>query len=60
MIQLTFLVPVNDVKYYVPLIREEMERPIDFSKCSLPRGLLSIPSDIEIGDNYQEFKKYKD
>ena len=57
---LTFLVPVNDVSSFVPVIRTEMERPIDFSKCSLPRGLLSIPSEVEIGDNYQEFNKYND
>ena len=57
---LTFLTRIEDVKYFVPIAKEEMERPIDFSKCTLPRGLLSIPSDIEIGDNYQEFKKYKD
>jgi uracil-DNA glycosylase len=57
---LTFLVPVNETKYYVPVIREQMQKPIDFSKCSIPRGLLSIPCDIEIGDNYQEFKKYRD
>ena len=31
-----------------------MERPIDFSNV-IPRGLLSIPCEIEIGDNYQEF-----
>jgi uracil-DNA glycosylase family 4 len=55
---LTFLVPIIDIKYYVPILKTEMERPIDFSKCSIPRGLLSIPCDIEIGDNYQEFKKY--
>jgi len=56
---LTFLVPVNDVKYYVPIITTEMERPIDFSKCSIPRDKLSIPAEVEIGDNYQEFSKYR-
>ena len=57
---LTFLVPVNEVKYYVPIIRTEFERPLDFSKCTIPRGLLTIPCDIEIGDNYMEFSKYKE
>jgi uracil-DNA glycosylase len=57
---LTFMVPVNETKHYVPLFRQEMERPIDFSTCSIKRGMLIIPSDVEIGDNYEEFKKYKE
>jgi DNA polymerase I-like protein with 3'-5' exonuclease and polymerase domains len=56
---LTFLVPINDVSSHVAVYKEEMERPLDFSKCSIPRGSLVIPCEIEIGDNYQEFSKYK-
>jgi len=56
---LTFMVPINETKLYVPIMRTEMERPIDFSDCSLPRSPLIIPSEVEIGDNYQEFRKYK-
>lgn len=37
-----------------------MERPIDFSKCSLPRHKLKIPCEIEVGKNYRDFKKFKD
>lgn len=51
-----------DDKYlddYCPIIKREMERPIDFSNCSLPRRMLKIPCDIEIGYNYQELSKYK-
>jgi len=56
---LLFSVPVSAVNWIVPIIRQEMERPIDFSACSLPRRALSIPCDIEIGTNYQELKKFK-
>lgn len=40
------------------IIREELESPIDFSKCSLPRGKLVIPCDISISTtNWQEMRK---
>lgn len=41
------------------IIKEEFERPIDFSKCSLPREQLIIPCDVEEGMNYMELKKFK-
>ena len=41
------------------IIKEEMERPLDFSRCSLRRRSLSIPCELEIGENYQDFKKFK-
>lgn len=41
------------------VLKEEMERPIDFSNCSLPRGQLVIPCELEIGYNYQELDKFK-
>jgi uracil-DNA glycosylase family 4 len=47
---------VNDAAI---ILRQEMERPIDFSKCSLPRGTLVIPADIETGYNYKELSKYR-
>jgi hypothetical protein len=37
-----------------------MERPIDFSKCSIPRRHLKIPCDVEIGSNYRDLSKFKD
>lgn len=43
----------------VALAKPEMERPIDFSNCSLPRGLLTIPCDVEIGYNYKDLSKYR-
>lgn len=38
-------------------IKELMEEPIDFSKCSLPRGKLVIPADVESGPNYGEMEE---
>lgn len=44
---------------YCTIIREEMERPIDFTHCSISRRPLSIPCDIEIGKNYRDLSKFK-
>lgn len=42
------------------IIREELEVPIDFSLCSLPRGPLIIPCEIQIGrKNWKQMEKYK-
>jgi uracil-DNA glycosylase family 4 len=51
--------PTQFVQEAAGILRQEMERPIDFSTCSLPRRSLVIPADVEIGDNYMELKKYK-
>lgn len=51
-----------DDKYldaYCPIIKREMERPLNFANCSLPRRMLKIPCDIEVGYNYQDLGKYK-
>ncbi len=40
------------------IIHEELEAPIDFSKCSLPRGELIIPCDFSVSTtNWQEMRK---
>lgn len=36
------------------IIRQELETPIDFAKCSLPRGLLKIPCEIKSGYNWEK------
>ena len=41
------------------LLKAKFERPIDFSKCSLPRGNLVIPSEIEEGYDYRNLSKFK-
>lgn len=57
---LLFSIPISKKDEWIPIIRKEMERPINFSKCSLPRRSLKIPCEIEIGHNYRDFKKFKD
>jgi len=44
---------------HTKIIREEFERPIDFTNCSISRGLLSIPCEVEVGSNYGDLKKFK-
>jgi DNA polymerase I-like protein with 3'-5' exonuclease and polymerase domains len=52
-------VPEDKVDLWGTIIRDEMERPIDFSKCSLPRRNLIVPCELEIGRNYQDLSKFK-
>lgn len=41
------------------MLDEEFSRPIDFSKCSLPRGILKTKAEVKISyTNYSEFKDY--
>jgi hypothetical protein len=56
---LLLMVPEREAEYFAPIIREEMERPIRFDTCSIPRRDLVIPCDVEIGYNYMELKKFK-
>lgn len=41
--------PINKVDETLPIIKEELEQPINFDKCSLGSGELIIPCDISIG-----------
>lgn len=56
---LLFNLREKDVDEFGQIIKEEMERPIRFHTCSLPRRSLIIPCELELGSNYQEFKKFK-
>lgn len=56
---LLYMVPEPEVDYFVPMLKEEMERPISFEQCSLPRRTLIIPCEVEVGYNYMELNKYK-
>jgi len=56
---LLFAVRRDSVDEFIPIAKKEMERPINFSACSLPRRFLKIPCDVEVGENYQELRKYK-
>ena len=57
---LLFTIPKSKIAEYIPIIRKEMERPIDFSRCSLRRHMLKIPCEIETGKNYRDLSKFKD
>jgi DNA polymerase len=57
---LLFCIPIAKLQEWTPIIKEEMERPIDFSRCTLKRKALSIPCDIESGPNYMDLKKFRD
>lgn len=57
---LLFSIPISKLSAWVPIIKEEMERPINFSQCTLRRHELVIPCDIETGKNYKDLKKFKD
>lgn len=50
-------IPVEKRDESIGVIQEEMERLIDFSKCSLPRRPLKIPCEIKIGkENYRDLE----
>lgn len=57
---LLFCMKKSELGQNVPIMKQEMERPIDFSNCSLKRRSLVIPCDVEIGNNYQHMSKFKD
>lgn len=41
------------------ILTEEMQVPIDFRTCSLPRGELVIPAEVEWGMNYKDMERIK-
>lgn len=43
------LCPISHVDRTLPIIKEEMEQPINFSNCTLSRGTIVIPSEIKMG-----------
>lgn len=56
---LLFCIKRDEIEQQAEIIKREFERPIDFTNCSLPRRKLVIPCEVEIGENYQDFKKFK-
>jgi hypothetical protein len=44
---------------FVEIAQKEMERPLNFTACSLPRRYLKIPCDVEVGENYKDLKNYR-
>lgn len=56
---LLFSIPETKLGEFVPVAMREMERPINFSVCSLQRPELSIPCEVETGYNYKDLSKFK-
>lgn len=57
---LVALPPEKLIHEYAIAMKEEFERPIDFSLCSIPRGKLIIPAEVQIArKNYKAFEKYE-
>jgi len=52
-------VPITRANEGASILREEFEKPISFEKCSLPRGELIIPCEVEQGMNYFDMKKFR-
>ena len=52
-------VPIDRGNEAASLLKEEMEKPINFSTCSLPRRNLIIPCEIEFGFDYKNLSKFK-
>ncbi len=53
-------IPIERIDETARIFKEEYEKPIDFSRCSLQRGELIIPAEIQIGrKNWKEMEKYK-
>jgi len=54
------LVQIDYIKEYCGVMRDEILKPIDFSRCSLVRGDLVIPCDIQVGyTNLKEMVAYE-
>jgi uracil-DNA glycosylase family 4 len=52
------LVREDQIEPYRDIMHEEIERPIDFSRCSLSRGELIIPAETKIGKDYKNLHDY--
>lgn len=52
-------IPIGKEKEAYELIMGCYKAPIDFSGCSLPRGILNIPVEFEVGDSYGTLQAYK-
>ena len=56
---LLFAVRIEYLDDFIPIAKREMERPINFTSCSLPRRFLKIPCEVEIGENYRDLRKFR-
>lgn len=53
-----YLVPEGDESRVGRILLEEVSTPIDFSRCSIPRGSLVIPGELQLGKNYKEMRSF--
>lgn len=57
---LLFRFPIGEYIDRAKVIKKHLESPIDFSICTLSRGPLRIPADVEVGfENYRDLKRIK-
>jgi len=50
----------EEFDHYAKVVKEEMEKVIDFSKCSIPRDPIRIPAEVKVAkENYKDFVDYK-
>lgn len=57
---LFFRFPLGEEKDRALLVKRKLETPIDFSSCTLKRGLVKIPVDVEVSyTNYRDLEKMK-
>ena len=49
--------PEREVDETVALLKELMERPISFERCTLQRGEIVIPAEFSVGYNYKDMEE---
>jgi len=54
---LVSLVRKDQVQSYLSIVHTEIEKPIDFSRCTISRGSLIIPAESKVGLNYKDYSK---
>lgn len=52
-------VPIERKQEAANILKTEFERAIDFASCSLSRGKLVIPCEVEEGMNYYDMSKFR-
>jgi len=56
---LVCIVKNEDIDRIAKLLVQEMEKPINFARCSIKRGNLVIPAEVKVGVNYKELSTYE-
>jgi DNA polymerase I-like protein with 3'-5' exonuclease and polymerase domains len=55
----TVLQPIGKRDEVYKVFKEELEKPIDFTQCSLSRGILTIPCECQVGPNLKDMTSYE-